>query len=264
MPNANQRFDGDRIERLLEAKERRGIEGFFARIVKWGHADREAERRDAEIVQAVMSRLPEGSPEVYRRLALLVFRAWTHPAIRASLRDDPIAFLSTQGIEVPDGTRIEFVTLEQVALPTRGKILIPLPEVHERALTEAHARSAFAHTPWEWMFGLPFDDPSAASSVEERAVDRLAGSGRTSVPNTAIRPNLFDSFPFSSRSALAGIGALAAAFGAIWIAFGDRSGFGEGSALSGAIVNAPGFGLWIGLAAVSTLVVIAAWMASRR
>ena len=259
MPNANQRTDGDQVERLLGASARPGLAGLFARLVWRVRVLRGAGRREARVERAVMARLPEGRPEIYRAVARLVVRAWTDPALRAEFRAHPIAFLSSHGVELPDATRVEFVALDQVALPSRSAVFIPFPRDDRRALSEAEARAELAESGWRWLLGVPEGGADAVGVSRAKDEEATGWIERDS----ADPPRGAKMFGFPRSGTLA-VGAVAAAIGVVWIAAGGTAGLEGGAGLSGTAERAPGVVLWAGLAAITAVVAIAAWLASRR
>jgi hypothetical protein len=110
----------------------------------------------------IMAQLPEGSLELYGRVAELVLDAWERPELREELVADPAAALERAGIELPTGTSVVVVPPDQAALPGPGRVTLPLPEADAPPTGRAEARRFLMQTDFGWLWGEPNADPARA------------------------------------------------------------------------------------------------------
>jgi hypothetical protein len=127
-----------------------------------------------EHVARIMAQLPEGSLELYGRVAELVLDAWEQPQLRDELLEDPAGALERAGIKLPDGTSVVVVPPDQAVLPAPGRVTIPLPE-GDGPTRRAEARRILERTDFAWLWG----EPGATAPPPRPRTATTSGAGTT-------------------------------------------------------------------------------------
>lgn len=92
--------------------------------------------------QRVLECLPDVPLETVERVIGVLVRAWEETGFRERLRIRPRSTLEGQGVKLPPEMSVEVVKPEQAVLPSRGRLVLPLPAPGEgpRSLDDLRAR----------------------------------------------------------------------------------------------------------------------------
>jgi hypothetical protein len=213
----------------------------------------------------VMARLPQGSPLLYRDVAMLVLEAWADTTLRQELHADPAAALAARGLPLPDELEVVIVTPAQAALPTATRLLLPVadpdPAVASPPTTVEEARALLLHTEWRWLLqspeSWPAPSPGAAATVApatraaKKQTSRVGFDWRRWLPSTR-----------ATAPAWALIGAVGVVLVLVWSGAGQGMGLIDGA--TGASGTATATPPWALLTSAVVVVLALYWWSSRR